>query len=149
MKFFQLIFATSILIPASAFAAEHEIKMLNNGADGAMVFEPGYIKAEKGDTLKFLITDAGHNTKSLAVPEEAENWDSEMGKEITVTLDKEGVYLYQCTPHAVMAMVGVVQVGDNKANLDDVKKTADTLKSTFVMNKDRLDKYLEQVENAE
>jgi hypothetical protein len=43
-----------------------------------------------------------------------------------------------------MAMVGVIQVG-NPTNLADAKKGAADLAKAFVMNKDRLDKYLAQV----
>jgi hypothetical protein len=43
-----------------------------------------------------------------------------------------------------MAMVGVIQVG-NPANLEDAKKESEKLSKTFVMNKDRLAKALEQV----
>ena len=49
------------LLAAGGFAAEHQVKMLNNGKDGTMVFEPGFLKAEKGDTVKFIKTDASHN----------------------------------------------------------------------------------------
>lgn len=128
-----------------AYAAEHEVQMLNNGEDGTMVFEPGFLKVEKGDTVKFVSKDAGHNTQSVAVPEGAEAWNSTASEDFSVTLDKDGTYVYQCTPHTVMAMVGVIQVGDGQANLDDAKKAADELSATFVMSKDRLSKYMEKV----
>ena len=35
----------------------HEVKMLNSGADGIMVFEPAVIKISKGDTVNFVATD--------------------------------------------------------------------------------------------
>ena len=38
-------------------------------------------------------------------------------------------------------MVGVIQVG-NASNIDEVKSAADSLKATFVTNKDRLTQYL-------
>ena len=37
-------------------------------------------------------------------------------------LEKEGAYLYVCTPHATMGMIGVVVVGDPDVNLAEVKK---------------------------
>ena len=42
-------------------AAEVEVKMLNKGTEGAMVFEPALVKVEPGDTVKFVATDKGHN----------------------------------------------------------------------------------------
>ena len=67
-----------------------------------------------------------------------------MDEEIVVKLDTEGVYLYQCDPHKVMAMAGVIQVG-KPINLEDAKKEAATVSKSFMMSKDRLTKYLEQV----
>ena len=37
-------------------------------------------------------------------------------------VDTEGVYLYLCTPHAGLGMIGIVIVGDSLDNLDAVKK---------------------------
>ena len=127
-----------------SFAAEHQIKMLNNGKDGTMVFEPGFLKASKGDTVKFIKTDPSHNAASFLVPKGATPWKGKMDEEVTVKLDTEGVYLYQCDPHKVMAMVGVIQVG-KPVNMDDAKNEAATISKSFMMSKDRLTKYLDQV----
>jgi plastocyanin len=34
-------------------AAEHVVEMKNSGADGTMVFEPGFVKAEPGDPVNY------------------------------------------------------------------------------------------------
>lgn len=60
------------------------------------------------------------------------------------TVYKEGVYLYYCPPHLMMAMIGVVQVGKPE-NLEAVKEKATKLRSKLVMKKERLDAYLGQV----
>jgi len=129
-----------------AVAAEHTVQMKNVGADGTMVFEPAVVKAAVGDTVHFVPTDMAHNSESVPglIPEGAAGWKGEMNQKISVTLDKEGVYVYKCAPHTVMAMVGVV-VADNPTNLDDVKANSASLSATFAMNKDRLDKYLGQL----
>jgi hypothetical protein len=44
----------------------------------------------------------------------------------------------------MMAMVGVIQVGNNN-NLEDVKKKANQLKNSFVTNKERLTQYLSEL----
>ena len=44
----------------------------------------------------------------------------------------------------MMAMVGVIKVGTG-ANLDNVKQMSQNYKKAFVMNKDRLDKYLSEL----
>lgn len=141
----QIILTTSLVLTAfNAYAAEHEIKMLNSGANGSMVFEPGFLKVAPGDTVKFIPTDAGHNTTSYSTPDGGASWSSDFNQEITVTMDKEGVYIYKCTPHLVMAMVGVIQVG-KASNLNEAKTAATTLSAKFVMSKDRLDNYMAKV----
>ena len=125
---------------------EHEVKMLNSGADGIMVFEPAVIKISKGDTVNFVATDMSHNSASLdgMIPAGANSWNGALSQDISITFTEEGVYVYQCTPHAMMAMVGVIQVGD-AVNLDTVKAEASKKKSIFVSNTDRLDEYLSQL----
>jgi pseudoazurin len=128
---------------AGAMAADHQVKMLNTGKDGAMVFEPGFLQVAKGDTVKFIKVDASHNSASVIMPAGAAAWKGKPDEEISVKLDQEGVYVYVCEPHKMMAMAGVIQVG-KPVNLADAKKGADALSKSFVMNKDRLDKYLAQ-----
>ena len=124
----------------------HEVKMLNSGADGIMVFEPAVIKISKGDTVNFVATDMSHNSASLdgMIPAGANSWNGALSQDISITFTEEGVYVYQCTPHAMMAMVGVIQVGE-AVNLDTVKAEASQKKSVFVSNTDRLDEYLSQL----
>lgn len=124
----------------------HEVKMLNSGADGIMVFEPAVIKISKGDTVNFVATDMSHNSASLdgMIPAGADSWNGALSQDISITFTEEGVYVYQCTPHAMMAMVGVIQVGE-AINLDTVKAEASQKKSIFVSNTDRLDEYLSQL----
>lgn len=60
-----------LLVLSSTFslAEQHTIEMKNRGGeDGNMVFEPGYLKAQPGDTIKFLATGPTHNSVSDTVP---------------------------------------------------------------------------------
>tara|TARA_B100000900_G_scaffold351853_1_gene319192 strand:+ start:588 stop:1034 length:447 start_codon:yes stop_codon:yes gene_type:complete len=135
-----------LVLSAPTFAAEHVVKMLNGGSDGPMVFEPAVLSVNVGDTVKFEATDMAHNSASAKglIPAGAKPWMGRMSQDISVVFDKEGVYVYECTPHKMMAMVGVIKVG-NANNLDDIKQKAQNYKSGFVMNKDRLDNYLSQL----
>ena len=142
----KIVLALSLfLLTVPAFAAEHEVKMLNNGAGGMMIFEPAVLKVSVGDTVNFVATDMAHNSKSVLTPGGATPWNGAMSKYISVTLDTEGVYVYECTPHAMMAMVGVIQVGDVAVG-EATKLFADQYKSKFVMNQDRLDSYIQELE---
>ena len=135
---------TLLILNFEMHAANFEVKMLNQGASGVMVFEPAFLKINTGDTVTFLATDAAHNSASIPgmLPNGASSWNGELSRDIAVTFDVPGVYGYQCTPHSMMAMVGVIQVGDNNANLDSAKAAANSFKSTFVMNQSRLDDLL-------
>jgi len=139
----------TLLISFNLFAVgkNYEVQMLNQGSEGYMVFEPSVIKIQKGDSITFKATDAAHNSASIdgMIPAGAKVWNSKLSQDITVTFDVEGIYGYQCTPHAMMAMIGLIQVGENKDNLESVKAAAQKFKATFVMNQDRFDNYLSQL----
>jgi len=128
-------------------AENFEVKMLNQGSEGYMVFEPSVLKIKKGDTVTFKATDAAHNSASIKgmIPSGAEDWNGKLSQDISVTFNVEGVYGYQCTPHMMMAMVGIIEVGGNQSNLESVKAAAQKIKSAFVMNQERLDEYLSQL----
>ncbi|CAN7415561.1 pseudoazurin [Neorhizobium tomejilense] len=130
--------ATSLaLFALPAFSAEIEVKMLNKGRDGeAMVFDPAAVKAQPGDTIRFMPVDKGHDVVSMPglVPEGAAEIKGKISQEISFTADKPGAYVFKCTPHFGMGMVAVIVVGDAPANLDAVKGAKMPKKA-----KDRLD----------
>ena len=109
---------------SGAYAAEHEVRMLNKGPEGQpMQFDPAFLKIEPGDTVTFVPTDKGHNSESILemIPEGAETWKGKINEEITVTFDVEGIYGYKCMPHFGLGMVGLIQVGDSTENLDSAE----------------------------
>ena len=136
-----------LLFSFELFSEVHTVKMLNQGSTGVMVFEPAVLKINIGDTVTFVATDAAHNSASIPgmLPPNATAWNGQLSRDISVTFDIPGVYGYQCTPHAMMAMVGIIQVGDDSSNLQSVKNSASQFKTTFVMNQTRLDDYLSQL----
>ncbi len=140
-----LVLSSTMMLAVSANAAEHVVKMLDTGKDGSiMIFEPAFVKANKGDTIKFVSVDIGHNNISRHTPEGAKSWKGEVSQDITVTVDKEGVYLYECDLHKFLGMVGVIQVGEAK-NLADAKAAADKLTAGMAMGADRISDYLSKV----
>ena len=109
----------SLVLATAAYAENFDVKMLNKGVDGAMVFEPAYIKAAVGDTITFLSTDKGHNAEGIEgmLPEGVEAFKSGMGEDYVLTLTAEGLYGVKCTPHYSMGMVALIQAGA-PVNLD-------------------------------
>ena len=136
-----------IIFSFDVYSDNHTVKMLNQGATGVMVFEPAFLKINVGDTVTFESTDPAHNSASIPGmnPVGANSWNGQLSRDVTVTFDIPGVYGYQCTPHAMMAMVGVIQVGNDNSNLANVKNVAAQFKSRFVMNQTRLDEQLSKV----
>ena len=144
MKFYKLFTALVFTLSYSFLVAQqHEVKMLNSGTEGLMVFEPSVLSINPGDSVVFKATDMLHNSASIAgmIPDGAESWSGVMNQDIEINFTKEGVYVYQCTPHSMMAMVGVIRVGA-ASNLESIKQKAEIKKQTFVINKDRLTTYL-------
>jgi pseudoazurin len=144
MKFYKLFTALVFTLSYSFLVAQqHEVKMLNSGTEGLMVFEPAVLSINPGDSVVFKATDMSHNSASIAgmIPDGAESWSGVMNQDIEINFTKEGVYVYQCTPHSMMAMVGVIRVGA-ASNLESIKQKAEIKKQTFVMNKERLTTYL-------
>ena len=142
-----LIISFVVFTQINLFSADFVVKMLNQSSSGVMVFEPAVLEIEVGDTVTFQSTDAAHNSASIPgmIPDGASAWNGQLSRDTSVTFDIPGIYGYQCTPHAMMAMVGVIKVGGDSSNKDSVQAAAKLYKSTFVMNQTRLDDYLSKI----
>jgi pseudoazurin len=119
------IVAVMITVAGSAFGEEVEIKMLNKGKKGAMVFEPDFVRINPGDTIEFEPTDKGHNAETIKgmIPAGAEPFKSKINAEFSVTLIEDGVYGIRCTPHYGVGMVALIVVGIPD-NIEEAKAVA-------------------------
>lgn len=99
-----------------AFAKEIIVHMKNQGAEGAMVFEPSFVKASVGDVIHFKPTDMSHNAETIPamLPAGATAVKGQMNKEVVMKVTKPGLYGIKCMPHYSMGMVALVQVGKVK-----------------------------------
>ena len=88
----------------------------------ARAFKPDIIYVQPGDTVGW-INMTSHMTASVEglIPEGATPWQGQLGENLKVTLDKEGVYGYVCVPHLGFGMVGVIVVG-KPTNLEAATK---------------------------
>ena len=76
-----------------------------------------------GDTIEWLPKNKGHNVEFLAGPNmNSLPKKSELNAFYSVTFRWPGVYLYQCTPHGNMGMLGLIVVGNDFQNLDDIEE---------------------------
>jgi pseudoazurin len=115
--------AVLVASAAPSMAADHQIQLLNKGADGVMVFEPGFVKIAPGDTVTFVPTDKSHNVETYKglIPDGAAQFKSKPNEEFQTKFDVPGAYVVKCAPHAGMGMVALIQVGDAPTNLDAIK----------------------------
>ena len=111
------------LFATSAYAEDMTIEMLNKRDDGAkMVYSEDIARIDVGDTITWVPTQKGHNVEFIAGPD---GWKapkkSKLSKEVAITFDTPGVYLYQCTPHKTMGMIAIVVVGDGDNDISGAK----------------------------
>lgn len=122
--FSKIMMATAALamMAGSALAETYEVKMLNKSDAGSMIFEPDFVAAQPGDTIRFVATDKGHNVESIKgmLPDGVKKFKSKMNKGYDLVVDTEGLYGLKCTPHFGMGMVALIQVG-KATNLDAVR----------------------------
>ncbi len=107
--------ATSLLMTMNAFAANHTV------TTQGLKFSPLVIKVAPGDSVSWTNMST-HNVEMIdgLIPDGTEAFKSEMSQEFTHTFDKEGIYIYKCTPHIGAGMGGAVIVG-NPVNIDAIK----------------------------
>ncbi|MGX5844992.1 pseudoazurin [Mesorhizobium sp. ArgA1] len=112
------ILAFSLLLSSAACAETIEIKMLNHGEHGSMVFEPDYVQLKPGDELHFVAANKSHNAASIEgmAPEGYAGFKGKIDEEITARFDQPGFYGIKCSAHYGMGMVMVVKVGEATAS---------------------------------
>ena len=124
MKSFKLGILLFILITSKSFSAEIIVDMLNKREDGErMVYSQDVVNIKVGESIKWVPKDGGHNVEFVAGPDNFQlPPKSYINREVTIKFDIPGIYLYVCSPHSIMGMIGLVVVGkdiSNKAKIAD------------------------------
>lgn len=140
-----LISVLGILAAVHVNAANYVVKELNNGPAGTFVFDPAFLHVQPGDTVTFEPTDLGHNSKSVLVPVGAKPWESEISKPLTITLSQQGVYIYECVPHNLFGMAGMIQVGV-AVNKAAALKQAKAMEQKQLMNQGRITQTINKIQ---
>ena len=92
---------------------------INFTADDSYSIE--VVKIDVGDTIEWLPKNKGHNVEFLAAPSiKSLPEKSDLDVIHRITFDLPGVYLYQCTQHGNMGMLGLIVVGNNFDNIDSI-----------------------------
>ena len=117
-----LVLAAAMLMSVPALAADMTIEMLNKDSDGnKMVYSEEIARVDVGDTITWVPTTKGHNVEMIASPSDMK-LKSKNGKEVQATVTAPGIYYYWCTPHKGMGMIGLVVVGGDTSNKDQIAK---------------------------
>ena len=108
-------FLTNVTFSTS-FAATVEVEMLNKQDKERMVYSQKIVRINVGEKIIWKATSKGHNVEFIkgGVPEGVKKFKSKTSKDAD--------YAYWCTPHKTMGMIGFVIVGDDKSNLEVIKK---------------------------
>ena len=138
MKILSFVLFSVLCVPA--MAENFIIEMLNKDADGnKMVFSEQIIMVDVGDTVTWLPTSKGHNVEMIASPNNLK-YKSKPNKKAEITFDTPGIYYYWCTPHKGMGMIGLVVVGNDFSNKNQIAKA-----KAFGKTKKKLKKLVESL----
>ena len=117
-----ILIISMLFISNNVGAASYEIEMLNKLEKEKMLFSKKVIKIDINDEVLWKSVDKGHNVEFIGMPDGALKYKSKHSKDAVYKFSKAGIYLYQCTPHKAMGMIGIVVVGNDKNNLEKIKK---------------------------
>tara|TARA_B100000686_G_scaffold58412_1_gene62689 strand:+ start:53 stop:481 length:429 start_codon:yes stop_codon:yes gene_type:complete len=107
-----------------AFGANQNVDMLNKSGKEINVYSKKVVNVDVGDTVFWKSINPGHNVEFIkgGIPTGVEKFKSSYSKDTQYTFKTPGIYAYWCTPHKSMGMIGFVVVGNDKSNLEAIKK---------------------------
>ena len=133
-----------VMFSSNVFAADVTIEMLNKNKETKkrMVYSQELVKIDAGQTIEWVPTDKGHNVEMLAGPDGYElPKKTKLNQPVNMTFKVPGIYLYQCSPHAALGMIGLIVVGGDTSNMDAIKSK----KLTGSKSKKKRDKLLKGI----
>ena len=114
-----IIFLCYFIILSSKFSFAETIQ-IDFTSDDSYSIEVAKINV--GDTIEWSPKNEGHNVEFLGGPDFSSLPEkSDLNAFHSFTFNLPGVYLYHCTPHGNMGMLGLVIVGNDFHNLKDIE----------------------------
>ena len=123
------------LFSTHAIAENFTLDMLNKLGKERMVYSEKVLSIKVNDEITWKSVDKGHNVEFIGMPKGVSKYKSKISKDAKYLFTQPGIYLYQCTPHKAMGMIGLVVVGDDKKNIDKIKKVKVYGKSKKLLKK--------------
>ena len=123
-KLLKLSTLIGLLLMSNSFAGDVTIEMLNKLGKESMVYSEKVVRVEVGDTVFWKATTKGHNVEFIkgGVPTGVEKFKTKFNQDAQYKFNVPGIYAYWCTPHKSMGMIGFVVVGNDKSNIEEIKK---------------------------
>ena len=116
--FIPILAAALYIFPRTSLGEIVQIEFTENDSYSIEV-----ARIKVGDSIEWLPTNEGHNVQFLAGPlVNSLPLTSKIDERHMVVFSEPGVYLYGCTPHANMGMLGLVVVGNDLHNVESVKE---------------------------
>ena len=116
------IFISFVFYSSVGFSQTLEIDMLNKLGKEKMLYSVKVAKIDINQKIIWRSKTKGHNVEFIGMPEGVKKFKSKINKDVEYEFKIPGIYLYQCTPHKAMGMIGIVIVGNDKSNLENIKK---------------------------
>ncbi len=133
MRILPTLFSIVIFLIISKVSLAETIK-IEFTEDDSYSIEVAHI--DVGDTVEWLPKNEGHNVEFLAGPKmNSLPTKSEIDEVHSVVFTVPGVYLYGCTPHGNMGMIGLIIVGNDFHNLEKIKNIELPLVATSVLKR--------------
>ena len=81
------------------------------------------IHIDVGDTVEWLPTNEGHNVEFIMTPTMVSLPEkSKMNEPHSMIFREAGIYVYGCTPHLNTGMLGLIVVGNDFHNIEDINE---------------------------
>ena len=76
-----------------------------------------------GDSVEWLPTNKGHNVEFIMTPTMVSLPEkSKMNEPYSMIFQEAGIYVYGCTPHLNTGMLGLIVVGNDFHNIEDINE---------------------------
>ena len=76
-----------------------------------------------GDPVEWLPTNEGHNVEFIMTPTMVSLPEkSKMNEPYSMIFQEAGIYVYGCTPHLNTGMLGLIVVGNDFHNIEDINE---------------------------
>ena len=81
------------------------------------------IHIDVGDSVEWLPTNEGHNVEFIMTPTMVSLPEkSKMNEPYSMIFQEAGIYVYGCTPHLNTGMLGLIVVGNDFHNIEDINE---------------------------